>query len=42
VLTRFNSSERLEMDLMVQHAADVTEAFVVDADSAIRMAGEWG
>ncbi len=30
------------MDLTVQHAADVAEAFVVDRDQAIRMAGEWG
>ena len=42
VLTRFNSKERPEMDLMVQHSADVVEAFVSDRERAVRMAGEWG
>lgn len=42
VLTRFNSRERPEIDLVIQHAADVTESFVVDREQAIRMAGEWG
>ncbi len=42
VLTRFNSKERPEMDLLVQHAADVVEAAVVDTERATRMAGEWG
>lgn len=42
VLTRFNSRERSEIDLAVQHAADVAESFVTDRDRAVRMAGEWG
>lgn len=42
VLTRFNSNERAEIDVMIEHATDVVERYVDEPDRAIQMAGEWG
>ena len=40
VLKRFSKAEREEMDILVQDAADVVEAFLVDRERAVLLAGE--
>lgn len=39
VLKRFSKAERVEMDLLVEDAADVVEAFMADANQAVQLAG---
>ena len=40
VLKRFSKDERREMDILVQDAADVVEAFLDDRQRAVQVAGE--
>jgi peptidyl-tRNA hydrolase, PTH1 family len=40
VLRRFAKAERVEIDVVVEHAADVAEAWIADPEAARRTAGE--